>query len=92
MKAIRTKTIAPTNTKGTRIKASDADGNFIVVSGSHSSHADAARQLVEKMGWAGTYVGGSLGDDGYVFVPLWPGDEYGAVHDGFHVEKGRSQR
>jgi len=73
-KAIVTKYIAATNTRPSRIKASDEDGNTITIPYDHSlSHgqryAKAAVALCEKMGWSTNLVGGHV-KDGYVFVTL----------------------
>jgi hypothetical protein len=79
MKAIRTRALGPTGTKGARIVASDADGNRIVVSrdysfGDDENFAIAARALCHKMGWSRgpgvTHLaGGGFGRDMYfVFV------------------------
>lgn len=73
-KAIVTKYIAATNTRPSRIKASDEDGNTITIPYDHSlSHdqryAKAAVALCEKMGWGTNLVGGSI-KNGYVFVTL----------------------
>ena len=72
MKAIRTKYLGPTNTKGSRIRASDEDGNSITIGYPHelsgeAVHRAAAEALCAKMNWAGAMVAGSL-KDGYVFV------------------------
>ena len=67
MKAIKTKFLGPTNTKGSRIKATDEGGNSIIKSWCHKSNSDdnhrsAAYALCIKMGWdvPGKLVGGSL--------------------------------
>ena len=74
MKAIVTRYKGPTNTRGSRIIASDEDGNRISVPYPHELsgtevHRYAARKLCEKMNWSGadTMVAGSL-RNGYVFV------------------------
>lgn len=72
MKAIQTKYKGPTNTRGSRIIASDEDGNRITIPYPHELsgqdvHHKAAQALCEKMGWTGELVGGSL-KKGYVFV------------------------
>lgn len=72
MKAIRTKYHGATNTRGSRITASDQDGNKCTIPYPHelsgeAVHRKAADALCKKMGWAGELVGGSL-KDGYVFV------------------------
>lgn len=71
MKAITTKYLPATNTKGARIAAFDGDGNRIVTSWDHGwntegNHRGAAAALCRKMGWlvafdtgwqkGGTYV------------------------------------
>lgn len=72
MKAIVTKYHGPTNFKGSRITASDEDGNRTTISYPHelsgeAVHRKAAEALCEKMGWGRTLIGGSL-KNGYVFV------------------------
>ena len=72
MKAIKTKFKGPTNTRGSRIIASDEDGNRITISypyelSGESVHRKAADALCAKMGWTGDLVSGSL-KNGYVFV------------------------
>jgi hypothetical protein len=72
MKAIKTKYKGPTNTRGSRIIASDEDGNRITIPypyelSGEDVHRKAAEALCTKMGWRGQLVGGSL-KNGYVFV------------------------
>jgi len=72
MKAITTKYHGPTNTRGSRITASDLDGNRITISYPHELSGEAvyraaAEALREKMGWKGELIGGAV-KDGYVFV------------------------
>ena len=72
MKAIVTKYHGPTNFKGSRITASDEDGNKVTISYPHelsgeAVHRKAAQTLCDKMNWPGELVGGSL-KNGYVFV------------------------
>lgn len=83
MKAIKTVYKGPTNTRGSRIVASDEDGNRVSLPNSYDVggmdlHAKAAVALCRKMGWTGTLHGGGL-KDCYVFVfaPTKPGN-YGA--------------
>ena len=88
MKAISTKYLGPTNYKGSRIKASDEDGNSITIGSPHEAnmgpdaHSVAALALCRKMGW--TYqehrfthlLAGGL-KDSYVFVfAVNPGNLY----------------
>ncbi len=72
MKAITTKFFGPTNTRGSRIKASDSDGNSVVIGydhASHDPHREAAITLCRKMKWDGILVEGSLGTGNvYVFL------------------------
>jgi len=72
MKAIVTKYHGPTNTRGSRITASDEDGNKITISypyelSGEAVHRKAAQALCDKMKWSGNLVGGSL-KHGYVFT------------------------
>lgn len=71
-KAITVKYLPPTNTKGSRLKAYDMDGNSATVSYDHGQskelrYTDAARVLCRKMGWEGELAGGGV-RNGYVFV------------------------
>lgn len=73
MKAIRTKYHGPTNTRGSRITASDEDGNKCTIPYPHelsgeACHRLAADALCSKMKWDGSsLIGGGL-KNGYVFV------------------------
>jgi hypothetical protein len=72
MKAIVTKYHGPTNFKGSRISASDSDGNRVSISYPHelsgeAVHRKAAEALCQKMGWTGELIAGGL-KSGYVFV------------------------
>ncbi|RPJ26018.1 MAG: hypothetical protein EHM35_15200 [Planctomycetaceae bacterium] len=63
MKAIQTKYLGPTDTKGIRIKASDSDNNSVTIHvdnslNSEQNHYHAAEELCRKMKWSGTYAGG----------------------------------
>ena len=83
MQAIQTKYLSPTNTRGSRIVATCDAGKITVpwdyAQGSFGNHQDAAMVLAAKLGWDGTYVGGTLpnadtvawvlaGDRSYSFV------------------------
>ena len=76
MKAIITKYKGPTGRRGSRIIASDSDGNKVIFdhSQAHShdqAHANAARALCKKMGWTdGLLIQGSNGPTSEVFVFL----------------------
>ena len=74
MKAITTKYHGPTNTRGSRVSASDSDGNRVSIPYDHAlnseeAHRKAAVALCARMKWSGadTMVGGSI-KNGYVFV------------------------
>lgn len=73
MKAIVTKFHGPGNTRGSRVSASDSDGNRVYISldptWSHDkSHQMAAIALCQKMGWLGTLYQGFLKSGQEVFV------------------------
>lgn len=77
--AIKTKFLGPTNTRGSRYKAS-CDAGSVTVGANHAlnserNHVAAMQALAKKLGWVGTWVGGGIGN-GYVFVTFTPGDEY----------------
>ncbi len=72
MKAITTKYIGATNTRGSRIVATDCDGNKATIGYPHelsgeACHRKAADALCEKMGWKGEMIGDGT-KDGYAFV------------------------
>src|SRR5271157_3365830 len=74
MKAIKTTYKGATNFKGSRIIASDEDGNRITISypyelSGEAVHRKAAEALCDKMQWTGKkgLIAGSL-KNGYVFV------------------------
>jgi hypothetical protein len=76
MQAIITKYFGPTNTRGSRIKATCAAGSVTIsypyeLSG-QACHRAAADALVQKMGWDDAHYGGLLGGQlpsgEYVFV------------------------
>lgn len=72
MKAIMTKVMPATNTKGTRIKAYDSDNNSVTVSWEHELNEEenaihAAYKLKEKMNWKGDMAWGWV-KEGYIFV------------------------
>ena len=73
--AITTKWLAPTNTKGSRIKATTGSGISKVYPWDHGlsvegNHTQAALALAEHLCWAGTWIGGGLNDSGYCYVTL----------------------
>jgi hypothetical protein len=70
MKAIRTRYVGSTNTRGSRIIATDADGNKVSIGYPHELNSDegqelAAYLLMKKMGWGCELVGGGFGHDMY---------------------------
>ena len=77
MKAITTTYHGPTDTRGSRIIASDGDGNRASVPYDHSLDAEgnydaAALALCAKIGWGGRLVSGYLGNGkaAYCFDPM----------------------
>jgi hypothetical protein len=77
MKAIQTKYIGPTNFRGSRIKASDGDGNYLTISypyelNSTEAHRKAAEMLRDKMKWTGKLIGGGFKNNYYFcFEDSW---------------------
>ncbi len=72
MQAIRTVYLAPTNSRGSRIKAS-AQAGSVTVSWSYDldvqeNHEAAAIALRNKFGWTGGLVCGQLSDGSYAHV------------------------
>lgn len=107
--SITTKYLGPTNSKGARVKAIARKASFcgsemsatvpFSYEGTEQAHCAAAKACAEKLGWSGLWVGGgSLNEDGYVFVnmPVTPSMIAGhtlAAHplgiegrDWFHIE------
>lgn len=73
MKAITVRYKGPTDTKGSRLVASDGDGNRVTVGYPHKLSGDAvyrlaADALCAKMGWKGEIVGGTTKPGEMVFV------------------------
>lgn len=73
LQAITTKYIGPSNTKGSRIKATAAAGSITIhyddSLNSERAHAKAAEALANKFKWKGSYYqGGMPNDSGYCFV------------------------
>jgi hypothetical protein len=76
MQAIQTRYLSPTNTRGSRIKATCAAGSITIpypheLSG-QAVHRKAAEALVSKLGWNdphyGGLLGGQLASGDYAFV------------------------
>ncbi len=75
MKAIQTKYLSATNSRGSRIKAWAEGGNSITIGYPHelsgeAVHKKAALALQEKLNWPGQLVGGGLPNGDYCFVML----------------------
>jgi hypothetical protein len=71
--AITTKYLGPTNSRGSRIKATAAAGPITIpydyAGNADSRHAKAAKALALKLGWSGLWVAGGLpSEDGNVYV------------------------
>jgi hypothetical protein len=88
VKAIFTKFHGPSNVKGSRISATDEDGNRVMVSSDHAlsqdgRHDKAALALCQKMRWTGVLIRGGLkGGNVYVFL-----DDSAVVH----IQSGEGQ-
>ena len=71
MQAIVTKYIAPTNTRGARIRAFCEPGSITIewdyVLNREANYRKAAVALCERLGWTGEMLAGST-KSGYVFV------------------------
>ena len=70
MQAIRTKYLAPTNTRGARFKASCEAGSITICSSYNNAdvcHLEAAKALMAKLGWDkdSDLVSGGLDDGTY---------------------------
>lgn len=77
MKAIKTKYFGPSNVRGSRVIASDDDGNRIILSWADNlngdeNHRHAAMMLCKKMNWTGRLCMGKL-KDSYIhtFIADW---------------------
>jgi len=73
MKAILTRYLGPTNSRGSRIVATAEGGHRATVPydyGARDPHAIAALALCQKLGWKGELVNGGLpnGDNVWVFT------------------------
>lgn len=83
MKAIRTRYVGPTNTRGSRITATDADGNRVSISYPHQLNSDQAHELaaytlMRKMRWECELVGGGFNNDEFwVMLPHVRGARHG---------------
>lgn len=76
MQAIVTRYISPSNTRGTRIKATASAGSIVMgykyALGIEGNHEAACQLLREKFGWIGaaygTHHGGQVANGDYVWV------------------------
>lgn len=71
--AIVTKYLGPTDTRGSRFKATAAGGSVTIPNDysddAQGMHRKAAMALAAKLGWLGEWEGGAMPDgSGYVFV------------------------
>lgn len=78
MKAIETRYLGPTNIRGARIAARDADNNRVTIPypydlSGEAVHRKAADALCQKLGWTGELIGGAT-KIGYCFVFTSPKD------------------
>ena len=76
MKAITTRRLNPTDTKGTRVVADDGDGNRIILfwdtaGNDYHNHVRAIKHLCRKMNWAGTLQGANLLRAGRTIGMVW---------------------
>lgn len=77
MQAIETKYLGPTNSRGSRVKATCEAGSVVIewddALDSPENHDNAVRQLIARLDWASAargdwYRGGLKGSRGYVYV------------------------
>lgn len=72
LQAIVTKYIGPTNTRGSRVKATAAAGSITLGwdnrYNAEVNHALACAALVKKLGWEGKWYQGGLANGDYCFV------------------------
>ena len=70
--AIVTKYLGPTNTRGSRVKATASAGSVTIewddAINTEANHNRAAMLLAYKYKWAGDYIGGGLPNGDCVFV------------------------
>lgn len=73
MQTIQTKFVGPTNSRGSRVIATAANGTRVSISASmftsdEEAHQAAVRALCERMRWHGELIGGHLAKGGLVWV------------------------
>lgn len=72
LQAIETKWIAPTNVRGSKVKASCHAGSLTLhwdhAKNVEDNHRTACDALVAKLGWDGEFIGGVIRNGVYVFV------------------------
>jgi hypothetical protein len=73
VQAITTRFIAPTNTRGSRVKATAAAGSITIAWQDRlnpmQNHCAAAEALARRLEWSGIYIPGGMPDGaGYCFV------------------------
>lgn len=79
MQAIKTRYCGPTDTKGSRIRASCDGGSVSVPYDSaldtDANHYAAVKKLCDKLGWdAARFFGGNLATGGFAWVPVFTYD------------------
>lgn len=82
--AIVTKFLGPTNSRGSRIKATASAGSIIVPwdygLGIDDNHRAAAKALADKFGRGGTWIGGGMPDGtGNVYVDTTGAEPFSAT-------------
>ena len=75
MQGITTKYYGPAHTGGPFVSATSASGlktriDFDDDRSEMANHAEAAKQLAEKLNWAGSYYGATTADATMVWVPI----------------------
>ena len=76
MKAITTRYIGPSNTRGSHMVADDGDGNRVTHHyrselNAEQNHANACKAMCKKMGWGGQLQAGDLLKAGRTVAMVW---------------------
>jgi hypothetical protein len=97
MKGIRTRYYGATNTKGSKIIATDGDRNLISIGYPHGLNSDEAHELaayllMRKMGWPNQLIGGGFQNDMYwTMVPVAGRDAKPAYADFLASERIKAE-